>query len=373
MIIGRDFSAYQGSSLYPWLDDIDFAFVKVSEGQHTVDSGWEGRLSQVRAAGLVAGVYHYAHPENPVSGDAQHFISTYRSSLRSGDLIAVDVEMTGGYSASHVTAWKDQWIAAVQDAFPENLVGLYCNTNYWLHETTGNAGDFLWIASYGTSDPGIQYDWKIWQYTSSPVDTNKAKFSSRADMREWALSKSDGDNDGGGDDDGNAFPGAGYFGPGESNAYVTELGTMLIARGAGAFYSEGAGPTWTDVDGAAMAAFQTAQGWTGASADGIPGEQSWDLLVAGTGNDIPDPGHGYLPFPSTRWFEDAPNCWIITAMGQRLVAEGCSCYSSGPGAQWTEADRCSAEKWQRKLGYTGGAADGYFGVASWTELRVPGA
>jgi hypothetical protein len=378
-IYGIDCSAYQGADITRYFAGRDFCFVKATEGQHTVDSGWQGRLSQARSAGLVCGVYHYAHPENPVSGDADHFISSFKPEIERGDLIAVDVEMTAGHSASSVTAWKDEWIARVQAAFPSHLVGLYCNVNYWLHETTSNAGDFLWVASYTSAgDPGIEYPWTIWQYTDSPVDTNRARFDSRAEMREWSLSKDDGEDDSDSSDqddntdDPDAFPGVSYFGPGKSNAYVTRLGEMLIGRGAAPFYSEGPGPTWSDIDGASTAAFQTAQGWTGSDADGIPGAQTWDMLVTGTGDDIPDAG-GMVPFPSGRWFEQAPNCWIVEVMGRRLVAEGCSAYSQGPGYQWTSADQASYAKWQRKLLYSGGAADGIPGAASWAALEVPGA
>jgi hypothetical protein len=58
-------------------------------------------------------------------------------------------------------------------------------------------------------------------------------------------------------------------------------------------------------------------------------------------------------------------------MGKRLVAEGCSAYASGPGPQWTEADRKSYRKWQLKNGYRGTDADGYPGKSSWDKLKVP--
>lgn len=196
-VLGVDLSGYQGSDVTGWLDGRDFAFVKVTEGSHTVDSGWSGRLAQVRDAGLVPGVYHFAHNENDVGGDVNNFVTTFGPALKPGDLIALDWEQTGGQSNAHCTAWKDEWISRVQEAFPSHLVGLYCSTNYWLNvDTSSGMGDFLWIASYGVDDPGIQADWKIWQYTSSPVDTNKAKFVSRADMRSWALSKDDGGDTG---------------------------------------------------------------------------------------------------------------------------------------------------------------------------------
>ncbi|MEU1161463.1 peptidoglycan-binding protein, partial [Streptomyces sp. NPDC005921] len=61
----------------------------------------------------------------------------------------------------------------------------------------------------------------------------------------------------------------------------------------------------------------------------------------------------YQPFPGAAWFRKNPRSTIVTAMGKRLVANGCSAYTSGPGPQWTEADRASYARWQRRLGYTG--------------------
>lgn len=174
--------------------------------------------------------------------------------------------------------------------------------------------------------------------------------------------------------DGNAFPGASRFGPGANNAYVTRLGAMLVARGAGRFYRQGPGPTWGDADRNACQAFQQAQGWTGSEADGIPGPATWQLLVTGKGHDIPaaKPTPPVLePFPSAAFFHAGRNSPIITAMGRRLVAEGCGRYATGPGPNWTTADRDSYAQWQRKCGYSGSSADGVPGKATWDKLRVP--
>ncbi|KAL4898230.1 hypothetical protein BDV59DRAFT_1721 [Aspergillus ambiguus] len=77
------------------------------------------------------------------------------------------------------------------------------------------------------------------------------------------------------------------------------------------------------------------------------------------------------PFPGPDWFKSAPNSPIVTAMGQRLVEEGCGKYTQGPGPQWSEADRESYQCWQEKLGYTGTDADGWPGKTSWDQLKVP--
>jgi LysM repeat protein len=77
------------------------------------------------------------------------------------------------------------------------------------------------------------------------------------------------------------------------------------------------------------------------------------------------------PFPGAGFFHGGRHSAIVTAMGRRLVAEGCNRYSSGPGPNWTNSDRNSYAAWQRKLGYSGSAADGIPGKASWEKLRVP--
>lgn len=58
-------------------------------------------------------------------------------------------------------------------------------------------------------------------------------------------------------------------------------------------------------------------------------------------------------------------------MGRRLVSEGCSAYATGPSPRWSEADRRSYAKWQRKLGFSGSDADGWPGATSWNALKVP--
>ncbi|WP_320784691.1 peptidoglycan-binding protein [Streptomyces sp. CRN 30] len=79
----------------------------------------------------------------------------------------------------------------------------------------------------------------------------------------------------------------------------------------------------------------------------------------------------YQPFPGADWFRKQPKSAIVTALGKRLVAVGCSAYADGPGPRWTDADRKSYAKWQRKLGYTGSDADGWPGATSWAALKVP--
>ncbi|MET8702744.1 peptidoglycan-binding protein [Kitasatospora sp. NPDC004723] len=172
---------------------------------------------------------------------------------------------------------------------------------------------------------------------------------------------------------GTAFPGPSQFGPGATNANVTKLGELLVQRGAGRFYSEGPGPRWTDSDRQAVKAFQSAQGWTGSSADGLPGPQTWRLLVAHQGRDIPAASSAKPSaapaFPGASRFGPGSVNQHVTVLGQALVRHGYGqYYRQGPGPRWSEADRRAVQAFQHAQGWSGSAADGYPGPLTWSRL-----
>lgn len=198
----------------------------------------------------------------------------------------------------------------------------------------------------------------------------------------------------GGGTSADAYPGAKFFGPGSSNKYVTRLGQMLVERGGERYYSQGPGPRWGDADRRATQAFQRAQGWKGAEADGLPGAHTWRLLVGGGGKDIgaagpagspgspgspgapgapgrPGPGvpQGPAAFPGRGHFKPGQSSAYVERLGRQLVKRGFGKhYTSGPGPRWTEADRRNVEAFQRAQGWSGGAADGYPGPETWRRL-----
>ncbi|MFE4858133.1 peptidoglycan-binding protein [Streptomyces sp. NPDC056670] len=79
----------------------------------------------------------------------------------------------------------------------------------------------------------------------------------------------------------------------------------------------------------------------------------------------------YQPFPGAGFFTVGRDSPLVTAMGRRLVAEGCSAYTQGPGPRWSDTDRASYAEWQRRLGFDGTDADGVPGRTSWDALKVP--
>ncbi|MFE6867478.1 peptidoglycan-binding protein [Kitasatospora sp. NPDC057692] len=188
---------------------------------------------------------------------------------------------------------------------------------------------------------------------------------------------------GGGGSSSTAFPGAGSFGPGADNAYVTRLGQLLVQRGGGRFYSEGPGPRWGEADRRATEAFQLAQGWRGSEADGIPGKATWDYLVNGKGRDIGggtpqppppvtppvNPGTGVPAFPGADRFGPGAANDFVRQLGEQLVRKGYGrFYTEGPGPRWTDADRRNVQAFQEAQGWRGAEADGYPGPDTWKRL-----
>ncbi|HET9379523.1 MAG TPA: peptidoglycan-binding protein [Streptomyces sp.] len=109
----------------------------------------------------------------------------------------------------------------------------------------------------------------------------------------------------------------------------------------------------------------------GFTMDGMRKRIAARLKGGGSGGTTPEPEPSYEPFPGSAFFHEGQRSPVVTAMGRRLVAEGCGHYEAGPGPEWTDSDRRSYAAWQTKLGYTGEDADGIPGRTSWDRLRVP--
>ncbi|MFG2758782.1 peptidoglycan-binding protein [Streptomyces wuyuanensis] len=79
------------------------------------------------------------------------------------------------------------------------------------------------------------------------------------------------------------FPGHGHFRPGSprtSGRHLDTLRRQLAKRGFGRHYATRPGPRWGDADRRSVEAFQRAQGWHGAAADGYPGPETWRRLFS---------------------------------------------------------------------------------------------
>lgn len=133
--------------------------------------------------------------------------------------------------------------------------------------------------------------------------------------------------------------------------------------------------TYTVKKGDTLSAIAAAHGTTVKAMADLNGLKDPNKLAVGQKLKVPGkastPKPQYEPFPGAAFFHTGRKSPIVTAMGRRLVAEGCGKYKQGPGPNWTNVDKASYSAWQRKLGYTGADADGLPGKTSWDKLRVP--
>ncbi|MGM9636667.1 MAG: GH25 family lysozyme [Eubacteriales bacterium] len=94
---GVDVSAYQGEIDWSVLgEDLDFAFLKATEGSTHVDRYFESNYEGARACGLRVGAYHFFSFDSPGAEQAANFIGVVESY---DDMLppVVDVELYGDY------------------------------------------------------------------------------------------------------------------------------------------------------------------------------------------------------------------------------------------------------------------------------------
>ncbi|MEU9141716.1 glycoside hydrolase family 25 protein [Streptomyces sp. NPDC048404] len=206
---GIDVSAYQAAQ--DWAKHkaagIVFAFAKASEGQTSHDPKFATHIKGIKAAGLVAGGYHFAWPNQDASREAANYIAAVKPYAGPGFLHWLDLEEYTdgrnyrGRTAAQIKAYATAWVAAVQKAFPGQRVGIYTSGSD-LAAGHVPSGVPLWYPAY----PGASVDTyaeaekharpapsgrtvTAWQFTSTPVDRSIAYQSPEA-FRAWAMGES---------------------------------------------------------------------------------------------------------------------------------------------------------------------------------------
>lgn len=201
---GIDISAYQGPQ--DWAahkrDGVTFAFAKATEGQRSRDKRFAAHIASIKAAGLVPGAYHFAWPNQDVKAESANYIGAVRPYAGRGFTHWLDLERYSdgrnyaGRSSAQIKAWAQEWIKAVQAAFPGQRVGVYTSGDD-IAAGRVPADIPLWYpaypwgpASYSKAEAAAQprpYGRApiIWQFTSQPHDRSIAYLSAAA-FRAWA-------------------------------------------------------------------------------------------------------------------------------------------------------------------------------------------
>jgi GH25 family lysozyme M1 (1,4-beta-N-acetylmuramidase) len=196
---GVDVSHFQGStgiSQTSWdaiyAEGKRFTFIKATEGlTGPDDTAMSNNVARATAAGLLAGVYHFAHPENrptPAGAvqEADHLLAWAGNAVGPGFLRPVlDLELNAAtLSTPALTEWVIAFsneIIARRGAYAAPII--YCDQAFANNELDSRLANYdLWLRTVGTganpatddppgqgfADPtGVFNNWSFWQYSST--------------------------------------------------------------------------------------------------------------------------------------------------------------------------------------------------------------
>ncbi len=164
---GIDVSHYQRTIDWETVShqDIDFVFVKASEGETYQDSFFVRNWVGIDNLNIIKGAYHFFYPSLDVDKQVHNFSSIVQ--LDTGDLPPVlDFEHIGNLSKPEIVTKLKHWLTKIEAHYNIRPI-IY--TNYKLYKKYIH-GDFegfpIWIARYNSEAPYLKRssNWQFWQY-----------------------------------------------------------------------------------------------------------------------------------------------------------------------------------------------------------------
>ncbi len=164
---GLDVSHYQSRINWEVVasQEIDFTFVKATEGEEMKDSLFATNWAALKRVGILRGAYHFFHPRLSAFRQARNFIKTV--DLQPGDLPPVlDVETTNGSSSAIILNRMRSWLQIVEAHYGVRPV-IYTNLRFYEKYLAREFADYpVWIARYNYQPPRLsdRQHWHFWQY-----------------------------------------------------------------------------------------------------------------------------------------------------------------------------------------------------------------
>ena len=170
---GVDVSAYQGDIDWKKLanQDIQFAYIKATEGANHEDSKFDKNWAEARKTHLKVGAYHFVNFDQDGKTQADHFIQKVPKETDSLPPV-IDLELYGNYVEKPMD--KDKVQAIVNDMIIrfEEYYGktpiIYTNYNtYNTYLADAFAEIPIWICDISDQEPELKagHQWIFWQYS----------------------------------------------------------------------------------------------------------------------------------------------------------------------------------------------------------------
>lgn len=165
---GIDVSHYQAAINWDTVasQDLNFAFVKASEGYSLVDTLFCHNWEEIKRVGLKRGAYHFFRPTISAAKQAELFTNWVE--LDYGDLPPVlDIEVLDGVSKVALISAVREWLFIVEIKYNIKPI-IYTNLKFYNRYLAGHFDNYpVWIARYNEKrEPRLACgrDWDFWQY-----------------------------------------------------------------------------------------------------------------------------------------------------------------------------------------------------------------
>ncbi len=175
-VFGIDVSKHQGNIDWKRVSrmssngiQMEFAFIKATEGITRQDAKFETNWEQSAQNGLLRGAYHFYYPSRDPIKQAENFIKAVE--LGKGDLPpVVDIEMSNGKTAEKIRADLVVFITKLEKYYTVKPI-IYTNINFYTRYLKGYLEDYpLWIACYFDHDRfynEFTSPWILWQHSQN--------------------------------------------------------------------------------------------------------------------------------------------------------------------------------------------------------------
>lgn len=165
---GIDVSHYQGEVDWKKVKerDVNFVYIKATEGTSHVDECFEKNKKQLEENGLTYGVYHFFSFDSKATEQAKHFIKTIGD--MKGNLVpVVDVEYYGDKKKhppkkKNVQKQLQKMLDILEEEYGVKPM-IYSTEPFYIKYLDGDFDDYpLWIRNVYFEPV---HKWKIWQYS----------------------------------------------------------------------------------------------------------------------------------------------------------------------------------------------------------------
>jgi lysozyme len=152
-----------------------FAFIKYSEALDYTSSSFAADWAGAKAAGILRGAYHFFHPDQDGTAQAQFFLQ-HVAHFGAGELPPV-IDVETGTDMDLIGRGVSAWVDAVVSATGKRPL-VYVSSGFWRvpasYGIEGRAD--LWVAQYPGAQPpaggpwcpnvtGAWTTWKFWQHS----------------------------------------------------------------------------------------------------------------------------------------------------------------------------------------------------------------